>query len=244
VTSREEFLDQVRREVAKVVRAGEATEPARPADLAAAVVAIRDRARRDTEALLARFRTEAERVSVGVHRAAAIADAAETVLRLARERDVRRVATWGRRALGLILAVAAHLRKAGLEVVEGSPDEITPEALARLRDVVAGADLGLTAADLAIAETGSLVLASGAGRGRGVSLLPPVHVAVFGRDQLVADLGEAGVVLEAWHAAPLAGAGSNVAIITGPSRTADIELTLTRGVHGPKEVHAVFVDSL
>ncbi len=68
-----------------------------------------------------------------------------------------------------------------------------------------------------------------------------IHVAVFGPEALVPGLDEAAVVLEAWHAAGPAGA--NVVFITGPSRTADIELTLTRGVHGPKELHAVFVDA-
>jgi L-lactate dehydrogenase complex protein LldG len=77
-----------------------------------------------------------------------------------------------------------------------------------------------------------------------VSLLPPCHVALFGRDQLVASLEDAGVVIEGWQAAPDRETGASVVLVTGPSRTADIELTLTRGVHGPREVHAVFVDSL
>jgi len=69
-------------------------------------------------------------------------------------------------------------------------------------------------------------------------------VAIFDREVLVESLEQTGVFFEAWHegqAEP--GRGAAVHVITGPSRTADIELTLTRGVHGPKEVHAIFVDA-
>jgi L-lactate dehydrogenase complex protein LldG len=114
---------------------------------------------------------------------------------------------------------------------------------ARLRAAVAAADLGLTGVDLAVAETGTLVMMSGAGRPRTTSLLPTVHVAVFDRDALVESLEQVGLVLEAWHdGEPPRERGAVINFITGPSRTADIELTLTRGVHGPKEVHAIFVE--
>ena len=109
--------------------------------------------------------------------------------------------------------------------------------------MIAAADIGVTGVDLAIAETGSLVLLSGSGRPRSTSLLPPYHVAVFDRSALVESLAQVGVFLEAWHdGPPEAGRGGVINVITGPSRTADIELTLTRGVHGPKEVHAIFVE--
>jgi L-lactate dehydrogenase complex protein LldG len=108
--------------------------------------------------------------------------------------------------------------------------------------VVAAADLGVTGVDLAVAETGTLVLGSGAARPRSTSLLPACHVAVFDRSVLVESLAQVGVFLEAWQAAPMPGQGAVVNFITGPSRTADIELTLTRGVHGPKEVHAIFLE--
>src|SRR5439155_1137635 len=71
----------------------------------------------------------------------------------------------------------------------------------------------------------------------------PEIVAVFDRVALVESLAQVGVFLELWHADGEAGArGAAISFITGPSRTADIELTLTRGVHGPKEVHAIFVE--
>jgi L-lactate dehydrogenase complex protein LldG len=113
----------------------------------------------------------------------------------------------------------------------------------RRRAVAAAADLGVTGVDLAVAETGTLVVISGAGRPRSASLLPACHVAVFDRDVLVESLAHAGLALDAWHEGGTpAWRGAAINFITGPSRTADIELTLTRGVHGPREVHAVFVD--
>jgi L-lactate dehydrogenase complex protein LldG len=115
----------------------------------------------------------------------------------------------------------------------------------RHRDEAARAGLGVTGVDLAVAETGTLILLSGAGRPRSTSLLPETHVAVFGPRALVESLEQVGVILEALHVDPARSmSGAVINFITGPSRTADIELTLTRGVHGPKYVHAVFVDAL
>ena len=99
------------------------------------------------------------------------------------------------------------------------------------RDVQAAAAIGVTGCDAAIAETGSLALVTGRGKPRAASLLPPTHVAIVGRDQLRATMGE--FLRE--RAAELA-AAANCTFVTGPSRTADIELTLTLGVHGPGRV--------
>jgi L-lactate dehydrogenase complex protein LldG len=164
------------------------------------------------------------------------------VSRIAREREARELVTWHSDALGVDLVPA--LGAGGLDVHQmPAADPVRADERERLRAVAARADLGLTGADLAIAETGTLVLVSGAGRPRSTSLLPPCHIAVFDRTALVESLRQVGVFLEAWHGdgrPPSGGAAIN--FITGPSRTADIELTLTRGVHGPKEVHAIFVE--
>jgi L-lactate dehydrogenase complex protein LldG len=73
--------------------------------------------------------------------------------------------------------------------------------------------------------------------GRLISLLPPVHVAVFPRSRILANLDELLTVIPR-----PADQTSSMVLITGPSRTADIEQILIRGVHGPGEVYAVIVE--
>jgi L-lactate dehydrogenase complex protein LldG len=98
----------------------------------------------------------------------------------------------------------------------------------------AAAEVGVTGCEAAIAETGSLVMVSAPGRPRVASLLPPLHVAVVRRADLFATMGEFFAAQEARLAASAA-----CTFITGPSRTADIELVLTLGVHGPGQVVVV-----
>ena len=102
------------------------------------------------------------------------------------------------------------------------------------RDAQASAEIGITGADAAIAETGSLVLLSGKDKPRAASLLPPTHLAIVRRSDLCASMGE----FFAAHADAIARAAC-CTFVTGPSRTADIELTLTLGVHGPGAVIVV-----
>jgi L-lactate dehydrogenase complex protein LldG len=98
----------------------------------------------------------------------------------------------------------------------------------------ASAAVGITGVDAAIAETGTLALLSGEGKPRAASLLPPTHVAVVRRGDICASMGE----FFARSAEAISGAAC-CTLITGPSRTADIELTLTVGVHGPGVVIVV-----
>jgi len=102
------------------------------------------------------------------------------------------------------------------------------------REELARAEIGVTGCQAAIAETGSLALLSGRGRSRAVSLLPPVHLAVVKRGDLCFGMGEFFAANEARLASE-----ANCTFVTGPSRTADIELTLTLGVHGPGKVIVV-----
>ena len=89
-------------------------------------------------------------------------------------------------------------------------------------------DLGITEADFLLPETGTLVLRSSAERPRAVSLLPRIHLAIVRPQMLRADLHDVFAEAKDSH---------YLVFITGPSRTADIELTVTLGVHGPKALH-------
>lgn len=239
--SRAEFLGRIRGEVAKTsgsFPAVTAPRPPRPAEAAEAI--RRQMAERWPEAL-ERFRQEFERVAGIFHRAQTVADVPGLVTEIARGHAARRLVTWDPSTLGLDLA--PPLRGAGLDVAAIAPGDVGDAPRTRHRAEAAGADLGVTGVDFALAETGTMILVSGAGRPRSTSLLPPTHVAVFDRRRLLESLEQVGVMLEALHVdSARAMSGAVINFITGPSRTADIELTLTRGVHGPKEVHAVFVD--
>jgi L-lactate dehydrogenase complex protein LldF len=122
-------------------------------------------------------------------------------------------------------------------------DTIEPVDLTRLCDVgirlVRSVDptirAGITGATFAVAQTGTLVLTSGAGQPLTASLMPEIHIAVIRSRQIVWSLEEA------LQASKIPQASAAV-LVTGPSRTADIEMTLTLGVHGPRELHVCIVD--
>jgi L-lactate dehydrogenase complex protein LldG len=143
-------------------------------------------------------------------------------------------------ALGIAVHVAEPLlHPAGaVAVADGQAAARRQE----LRALLAQADLGLSGVDYVIAETGTLVVSAQPGQMRGVSLLPPVHVAVARSEQIVATLADYLLLLRAEGADLQQQLTSCVSFITGPSRTGDIELKLTVGVHGPGEVHLVLLD--
>jgi len=235
------FLARIRAEMGRAtgLPASRPTgRPARPREQLD--VLRREMAERWPESL-AGFKREFERVGGVLHRVADARDVAPTIVAIARERGMQRAVAWHADALGVDVAPA--LTAHGLQTTAATDAEVDPRERERRRAVAAAADLGVTGADLAVAETGTLVVVSGAGRPRSASLLPTCHVAVFDREALVESLVQVGLVLEAWHdGSPPPWRGASINFITGPSRTADIELTLTRGVHGPREVHAVFVE--
>ncbi|MCU0579394.1 MAG: lactate utilization protein [Desulfobacterota bacterium] len=97
--------------------------------------------------------------------------------------------------------------------------------------------VGLSGADFALADTGTLILFSGNAGGRWLSLAPPVHIALLPADRILPGLDD---FLDRFPAGDsLLSLGSAVTFVSGASRTADIELNLVHGAHGPKELHVV-----
>ncbi|MBM3144813.1 MAG: hypothetical protein FJ010_07545 [Chloroflexi bacterium] len=138
---------------------------------------------------------------------------AEEIFSLLKERSLSEIMAWEQEHLpaGLL----DSLRERGIRI-EHTPH---PEIQA-----------GLTGALAAVAETGTLVQTSGPGRPQSISLLPEIHIAVLHEQDIYENLPQV-LKLREIREAP------SVALISGPSRTADIEMTLTIGVHGPGEVH-------
>ncbi|MBN1921073.1 MAG: LUD domain-containing protein [Anaerolineae bacterium] len=131
--------------------------------------------------------------------------------------NIRTATVWNTPTLQR-LEIAQKLEKIGVQLI---PPDADKHALAQC-------DLGITEADFAIPDSGTLGLLSGPEKPRAVSLLPAVHLALLTPAALRPDLHQ--VFAEAQRHGYLI-------LITGPSRTADIELTLTLGVHGPRELY-------
>ena len=121
-------------------------------------------------------------------------------------------------------------------VCRGSQIDVDEMTISPSRAEIFSYDVGVSAVQYAIAETGTLVLESEAERHRLVSLVPPAHIAIVEADKICLTLAEAlARVNQGNNLSP------TVTFITGPSRTADIELTLTIGVHGPQELYVIVI---
>jgi len=125
-----------------------------------------------------------------------------------------------------IASNAPYLVEIGIAGLAGVRSGITDRE--ELRELCATCDVGITSADYALADTGTLVMLASPREARMISLLPPAHIAVVPRSCILTGLDELFSLLP-----NPAEATSSMVLITGPSRTADIEQILVRGVHGP-----------
>src|SRR5262244_2815512 len=254
MSSQETFLARVRRALHK--DAG--TLPSRPplwwsdTDMAEAATQLQTRLAAQRPALLAQVQQELDAAGGIVAHVHSTPEAVAHVTHLAQQKDAHLVVRWQSDLLEA-LEVDAALHQQGITVhttglplgtVAGEATGTAAMATRRqeLREWLARADLGLSGVDYVIAETGTLVLMAGAGQMRGVSLLPPVHVAVARTSQVIGTLSDYLLLAQAAGADLQQYLTSCVSFVTGPSRTGDIELKLTVGVHGPGELHLVLLD--
>jgi L-lactate dehydrogenase complex protein LldG len=213
-----------------------AAAPLEPPDTPAAVTG----AQGDRQALAETFGSKLEDVSGSYEIVDRENDVAGRIVALVEEWSEARpieVLSWAPREIP-VDNLESVLNDSGISL-------LVPEELHREADRAHAARLtvGLTAVDAAFASTGSLALAAGRRKSRAASLLPLVHLAIVPMSRIYP-------TVEAWLASLRRdeGLGSflrvsgQVAFVTGPSKSADIELNLTLGVHGPRIVHAVLFD--
>jgi L-lactate dehydrogenase complex protein LldG len=156
----------------------------------------------------------------------------------ARDRLAALVGDAGIRSVALGASVACDgemlvqlLTRQHLELIR--PARVKDEARAALRERIANCDLGVIEADYAIAATGTFCVIATPERPSSLTILPPINFIVVAADRVLPTLAE---VIEAVGAHNFA--AHRVALITGPSRTADIEKMIVIGVHGPKQLYA------
>ncbi len=152
-----------------------------------------------------------------------------------------------------IVAPALHItRERAAELISSvtgkdlppDPDTLVGAAREYLREKFIAADAGITGANALVASTGSVMLVSNEGNARLCSSLPSLHIVVAGVDKLVATMTDAAATLDMLPASATGQTMSSyVSFISGPSRSADIEMSLSLGVHGPRDVHIVLLDN-
>jgi len=163
-----------------------------------------------------RFLLEIKKLS-GVGQRLSSTDIESSLKSLVTEQNIHKATIWNTPYLQE-LQITNHLSSFGIDLI--SPNAEKHE--------LAQCDLGITEADYLLPETGTIVLSSSAEKPRAVSLLPRVHLALVRSEMLRADMHQ--VFAEAKDK-------NYLVFITGASRTADIELTTTLGVHGPKNLY-------
>lgn len=179
------------------------------------------------EALLARFQQEWKALKGEISIVSTPEAAIQTVIDLIGE--AKQLMSWEPLPLpGLLEALHTH----GVTVVHPT---VRGEDRNKSYAALDAISVGITGADGALATTGTLILKTQTGQGRLASLLPPLHLVLLNRDRLFPHL-------EGWLAAEgrtTLAASRSVALISGPSKTGDIEMQIIYGVHGPKTVHVI-----
>ena len=254
MSSQEAFLARVRRALHKDAVPPPSRAPLwwHDPDVAKAAAQLQTHLAVQRPMLLAQVQQELDAAGGVVAHVHSAPEVVAYITHLAQQKDAHLIVRWQSELLeALEVDDALHQQGITVHTTVLPPGTVAGEATStaamttrrqELREWLARADLGLSGVDYVIAETGTLVLMSRTGQMRGVSLLPPVHVAVARTSQVIATLADYLLLAQAAGADPQQYLTSCVSFVTGPSRTGDIELKLTIGVHGPGELHLLVLD--
>ena len=236
-SAREEILGDIERALHREGKSG----PVHSEAVASASSQLGDlvsEIRRDCEQrrgeLIEQFESELTRIGGRFHKAANVESAFQYIEQVASVREARTIVAWE----GQIIDGIDVPRRLGEKGIELLTEATGPEFIRR----TATADVGVSGVDYALADTGTLVLLARKGQARSISLLPPVHIAVVRPEQILSGLSDLFPLLRGEAEAEGRELSSAITFITGPSRTADIELTLVVGVHGPQQLHVLLLD--
>ena len=245
MTGRDAFFATIREALGRTSGDGPPDDAALLPDAGALderVAAIVEDCRQRSAELMAALEESSARAGCVVRRVESPAEAGLYAASVAADHGARTVVRTAHSVLDE-MGLEEALEGRGIELFgpDGRGDRAGPGRAEReaLREKTLEAAVGVTGVDHAVAETGSAVIVGGPGVARLASLLPPVHVAVVTSGQVLPGLDELFVLR---RRDMLSGPGRDyMNVISGPSRSADIEYTLVTGVHGPGEVHVVLV---
>jgi L-lactate dehydrogenase complex protein LldG len=236
VSAREEILGDIRRALGR-----EETSAISPVGLVASVSGQGDQSvseiKKDCEQrrheLLKQFELELMRVGGRLHKAATAQAAFDCIEQIVSDRRAKTIIGCDSELIDGI-DLPKRLADAGIQFVTETNDS-------DFIRTAAVADIGLSGVDYAMADTGTLVLIAREGQARSISLLPPVHIAVMKPEHAISGLSDLIPLVRDETGDGGRTLSSAITFITGPSRTADIELTLVVGVHGPQQLHVILL---
>ena len=247
MTSRDSFLQNVRRALGR--EQGRPPTPDDASHIALSRDQVEDRAKAIQDEMATRadelfgaLEQSAEQGGWNVVRVADPRAAANRIAEIARDLEARSILRSTHPVLegmGLEALLDGSGISLGVMAGDATDSDERDRRREKLRRQAIDADMGITGVDYAVAETGTCVLLPRKGLSRLVSLLPPAHVAVVKKGQVLPSLDELFTLRrrEFLHE----NLGSYMNLITGPSRSADIEYQLITGVHGLGEVHMILV---
>jgi L-lactate dehydrogenase complex protein LldG len=236
MATRQEMLDRVRKALARP-ESGSIAPPLPPVDLAGVMPSL------SPEDYLDKFEAEWEKVSGVAYRVTSMNELESVFQKILVLAETQAIALSRNPILKELQIVErlASLNKFATSWTGGVTEGT--HSLSDFNKASFAAGAGITGVDFVLAESGTLVLSSATEGVQVASLAPPIHIALFRRHQIVGSLDEVLAKIPISSSQDRPSANRSVVFITGTSRTADIEQILIKGVHGPREVHAILVEN-